>query len=178
MIVLTGFGPFGPPESVAHESNPSELLATEAGRALGAHVEILPVSYSAVANVGRLLADADLVLSIGVAGSRRAPMLEKQATNWRESSIADIDGHIARGEPIDPDGPDYVTTGWDVGAVAEAAGIGVSLSAGAYVCNALSYSLYRHQRNSCFLHIPPAEHLGLGQGVDLIGRIIECSMSV
>ncbi|WP_182354847.1 hypothetical protein [Flaviflexus huanghaiensis] len=178
MIVLTGFGPFGPPETVAHDENPSETLALAAGRAIGAHVEILPVSYAAVANVGALLADAELVLSLGVAGSRQAPMLEKHAVNWRESRIPDIDGKHARGELIDVAGPDTVRTGWDVDAVASGAGLGVSLSAGAYVCNALSYSLYRHHRNACFLHIPPSEHMGLDEGIDLIGRIITCSMSV
>lgn len=177
MIVITGFGPFGPPGSAAHVENPSEALAREAGRRLGAHVDILPVSYAAVANLGRLYSDAELVLSIGVAGGRTVPLLERQAVNWRESSTADIDGVVARGERIDPHGPDVVTTGWDVRHIGTCAGIGTSASAGTYVCNALSYSLYRHLRNACFVHIPPAEHLGVGEGGDLIERIIACSMS-
>lgn len=176
MITLTGFGPFGPPGSVAHETNPSQLLAAEAARRLSTDLEILPVSYSSVADVGRRLSDSEFVLSIGVAGSRTQPLLEQHAVNWQESSIADADGEIARGRTIDSDGP-AVVTGMDVPRIAEASGIGVSLSAGTYVCNALSYSLYRHHRSSCFLHIPPAEHLGLEQGVELIERIIACSMS-
>lgn len=177
MIVLTGFGPFGPPGSVAHETNPSEALAREAGSRLGAHVEILPVSYAAVSNIGRLYADAELILSIGVAGGRTVPLLERQAVNWKESGTADIDGFIARGERIDPDGPDVVQTGWDVEHIGRSVGIRTSASAGTYVCNALSYSLYRHHRNACFVHIPPAEHLSLDEGANLIEGIIECSMS-
>lgn len=177
MIVLTGFGPFGPPGSVAHETNPSEPLAWEAGRRLRAHVEILPVSFAAVANIGKLYETADVVLSIGVAGGRTEPFLERQAVNWQESGMADIDGVIATGRRIDPGGPDAVQTGWDTARIAGRARIGTSASAGTFVCNALSYSLYRHHGNACFLHIPPAEHLRLDEGANLIERIIECSMS-
>lgn len=177
MIVITGFGPFGAPGSVAHESNPSERLARESGSRLGAHVEILPVSYAAVSNAGRLFSDAELVLSIGVAGGRREPLLEKQAVNWKESSVPDIDGTVARGERIDSTGPDRVQTAWDIDHIASGSGLGISLSAGTYVCNALSYSLYRHHGNACFLHIPPAEHLDLDAGIGLVERIIACSMS-
>jgi len=172
-MIITGFGPFGPPGSAAHEENPSEAIARAAGALVGARVDILPVSYAAVANLGRSYADADLVVSLGVAGGRTVPFVERQAVNWMEASIADHDGVRARGQRIDGDGPDVVTIEWD----SERFGVGSSASAGTFVCNALAYSLYRHHRNACFIHVPPLEHLGVDEGADLVGRIIECSMS-
>lgn len=177
MILLTGFGPFGADGSVAHESNPSEALALAAGEKLGARTEILPVRFDIGDTVPELVKDADLVLSIGVAGSRTVPRLEKLGVNWQEARTPDITGHAPGGVKVDSAGPDLVETGWDLERIGPECGIEVSLNAGTYVCNTLSYSLYRHHRNACFLHIPPLEYLSEDDGVDLVERIIECCLS-
>ncbi|MGO1402600.1 MAG: pyroglutamyl-peptidase I family protein [Flaviflexus sp.] len=177
MILITGFGPFGEKGSVAHRENPSEALANAAGEKLGARTEILPVRFDIGEKVPELVSGADLVLSIGVAGGRTVPRLEKLGVNWQEARTADVTGSTPTGQKIFDGGPDFLASGWDLDRIASECGIEISLSAGTYVCNTLSYSLYRHHGNSCFLHIPPAEHLALEEGVELVERIVECCMS-
>ena len=177
MILVTGFGPFGPEGSVASQHNPAESLARAAGARLGARVEILPVRFDIGQSVPDLVRDADLVLAIGVAGGRTVPRLEKLGVNWQEPRTPDVTGFVPGGQVVEADGPDFVETGWDLGTVSYRTGIEISLNAGTYVCNTLAYSLYRHHRNACFLHIPPTEYLSEENGVDLVERIIECCLS-
>lgn len=166
---MTGFGPFGPSEHVAHQANPAESLARAC--ADFADVRILPVTY----DVGEGLdaSDYDVVVAIGVAANRSEAKLEKVAINWAQATIEDNAGVLKSGEKLDPAGPDGVFSPVNVEQVAKHAGIGVSYSAGAYVCNSLAYSLYRSHPASVFLHIPPV----LEDGPQIVRRIVEACLS-
>ena len=175
-MIVTGFGPFGPDGHTAHDENPAELIARGVGKA-GWESHILPVTYEGVRRAPGLLRSADPVICIGVAAGRTEPKLEKVAINWMRATIPDNDGVLATGSRIDEGGPDGVFSPLDVEAMAEEAGIGISYSAGTYVCNALSYHMYR-VRPSVFLHVPPREHLSIEDGIDLVLRLGQaCSTS-
>lgn len=117
--------------------------------------------------------DYDLIISIGVAAGRDYAALEKVGINWAQATIPDVDGYLATGHLLDPDGPDGVFSGLDVAQVADKAGCRVSYSAGTYVCNSLAYSLYRRHPRSVFCHIPPSF-----DDVGLVSRIVEaCTQS-
>lgn len=175
-MIVTGFGPFGPAGTAAHESNPSQLII-ERLTDLDVETFTLPVSYHAVSEFPGILPTDEPILSIGVAGDRTEAKLEKVAINWAQATIADNDGYVAPGVKLDLEGPDGIFSGLEVEGLAESVGIGVSYSAGTYVCNALSYALYRQRPLSVFLHIPPVEYLSLDDGTDLVRRIVECLTS-
>lgn len=170
-MIVTGFGPFGPASHIAHEENPAELIARGVG-AVGWESHILPVTFSGVQAVPEMLGTTDPVICIGVAADRKEPKLEKVAINWAQADINDNDGVIATGYRLDPDGPDGVFSPLDVESMAERANIGVSYSAGTFVCNALAYHMYR-SRPAVFLHVPPVTHLSVADGIDLVLRLGE-----
>ena len=191
MILLTGFEPFG-----GLVRNPS----AEVARALegeGVSAAVLPVDYDRVgaALEGLLEARAyDAVLLMGVAIGRSRLGLERVAVNFRDAQRGDNAGRTPDRPEVVPGGPAAYFSTLPVDALRErlrAAGIPVeiSLSAGAYLCNAAFY-LARHALDAkgtpCgFLHLPPTPDLACGaepvpfdtqlQGVRLILEALAAS---
>jgi pyroglutamyl-peptidase len=167
VILVTGFEPFG-----GLERNPSaEVALALAGETVEAAV--LPVDYDGVGPaLDELVARPwDAVLLMGVAIGRPQLSLERVAINFRDRERPDNTGRVPGDPSIVPGGPSaYFSTLplerlrdalKEEGLPAE-----ISLSAGAYLCNA-SFYLARHALESrgtpCgFLHLPPTETLACG----------------
>jgi pyroglutamyl-peptidase len=167
MILVTGFEPFG-----GLAQNPSEAVAQAvAGGAVEAAV--LPVDYEAV---GPCLLDLlarpwDAVVLMGVAVGRSALSLERVAINHRDDRRPDNRGHIPEQSEIVPGGPAAYFSTLPLerlrdGLAAAGLPVEISLSAGAYLCNA-SFYLARHMLEDrgtpCgFVHVPPTPDLACG----------------
>lgn len=167
MILVTGFEPFGglvrnPSADVAH--------AVEGGDVAAA---VLPVDYG---RVGAALAEAlarpfDAVLLMGVAVGRARLGLERVAINFRDPERGDNAGRTPGRPEVVPGGPAAYFSTLPLEALRArlaAAGVPVeiSLSAGAYLCNAAFY-LARHRLDArgtpCgFVHLPPTPDLACG----------------
>ena len=149
-ILITAFEPFGG-ESV----NPTGLiLSALPDISCGCEVKklLLPVEFIsaprlAVEAIDRLAPSA--VLMFGQAGGRACVTPERIAVNIMDASIPDNAGLRPQGEQVVPGGPAAYFAALPVARIAEeltANGISaaVSNSAGAYVCNALMYSVLHH----------------------------------
>lgn len=165
-ILVTGFEPFG-----GESRNPAaEVAEGLPGVIAGAEIIklILPVvRYEAARVVEKAVEEhrPDVVLSIGQAGGRAAVSVERVAVNLDDYRIPDNGGNQPEDEPIVPEGPAAYLCRLPVKAMAAAireAGIPaeVSLSAGAFVCNHVIYSVshllavrYPDVRAG-FIHIP------------------------
>jgi pyroglutamyl-peptidase len=167
MILVTGFEPFG-----GLVRNPSaDVARAVAGGAIEAAV--LPVDYERVGPALRdLLEHAwDAVLLLGVAVGRPQISLERVAINFRDRMRPDNAGLVPEDAAVVPGGPAayFSTLPLErlLGAlVAEGLPAAISLSAGAYLCNAAFY-LARHALDArgtpCgFVHLPPTEDLACG----------------
>jgi pyroglutamyl-peptidase len=167
-FLLSGFEPFG-----GERTNPSwEVAALLDGREIGALVVRavkLPVSTP---RATRAIAAAirrsrpRAVLGLGQAGGRPAISLEKVAINLVERRAGhETDGGLA-GTPVVRDGPDALFARLPLRAILRALerrGIpaALSLSAGAYVCNAVMYAMLhalgaRPGVAAGFIHLPYA----------------------
>jgi pyroglutamyl-peptidase len=158
-ILVTGFEPFG-----NHATNPSgEVARALAGPSVQA--AILPVEHAAIyPALEKLLARPwDAVLLLGLAEGRPHLSLEFVAINYRSRS-PDNAGRLPDHPEVVRDGPAAYFSTLPVGELRDgirAAGLPaeVSLTAGAYVCNAVFY-LARHRLDGAgtpcgFLHVPP-----------------------
>jgi pyroglutamyl-peptidase len=166
MILLTGFEPFG---GLSRNPSADVAQALAGGRAEAA---ILPVDY---ASVGPALDDLlarewDAVVLMGVAVGRGALSLERVAINFRDPGRPDNAGRTPGQPEIVPGGPAAYFSTLPLERLREqvaAAGVPVeiSLSAGAYLCNA-SFYLARHALGDAvpcgFLHLPPTPDLACG----------------
>ena len=165
-LLVTGFEPFG-----GESRNPSaEVVERLPHTIAGAEIVklILPVTrYEAPAAVEKAVEEhhPDVVLSIGQAGGRTAVSVERVAINLDHYRIPDNGGNQPRNEPVIPGGPDAYLCRLPVLEMVEAiqqAGIPaeMSLSAGAYVCNHVLYSVSHllaevaPQARAGFIHIP------------------------
>jgi len=166
-ILLTGFEPFG--ES---KINPSEqvvrTLAREKIPGIELHTAILPVER---VRGPQVLLDAmkrvhpDAVLCLGEASRRMAISIERVAINLLDYRIPDHAGQQIVDEPIVRDGPAAYFCTLPVRAMYQAvraAGIPaeLSLSAGAYLCNQVLYTLLHYLTQNRinvpagFIHLP------------------------
>ncbi|MGQ0613246.1 MAG: pyroglutamyl-peptidase I family protein [Planctomycetaceae bacterium] len=167
MLLLTGFEPFG-----GLSRNPSGEIA----RALegeGVQAALLPVDYARVgtALAGLLDRSWEAVLLMGVAIGRPRLSLERVALNYRDPGRPDNAGRTPERAEVVPGGPAayFATLPLEsLSAALAAAGhpVEISLSAGAYLCNAAFY-LARHALDArgipCgFLHLPPTPDLACG----------------
>ena len=164
-ILLTGFNPFA-----GDARNPSGEIASRLDgiRIGGALVRgvVLPTAYDAAAEQLRVLLDEhrpDVVLCLGMAVGRSAITPERIAINLDDAAIADNAGDIRRDSPIEPGGPDGRFSRLAVHAIADAvAAVGipaaVSLSAGAFVCNHVFYTVLGLTSGTAvragFIHVP------------------------
>jgi len=168
VLLLSGFAPFG-----GERSNPSwEVAALLDGREISGLVVKavrLPVSTpravrAIAAAIRRFRPRA--VLGLGQAGGRPAISLEKVAINLAERRAGrESDGGVA-GTPVVRGGPDALFARLPLRAILRALerrGIpaALSLSAGAYVCNAVMYATLhtlraRPEIAAGFIHLPYA----------------------
>jgi pyroglutamyl-peptidase len=166
-LLLTGFEPFG-----GSAVNPSEqvvrAMAQERLRRVQLRTAILPVDR--VNGPARLIRATqkyrpDVVLCLGEAPSRMAISIERVAINLMDYRIADNAGYQAMDEPIVRDGPAAYFVTLPVRAMLDAVkAVNVpaelSLSAGAFLCNQVIYTLLRHLAltqadvRAGFIHLP------------------------
>jgi len=166
-VLLTGFEPFG-----GSQVNPSaqvvRTLARDGLPGVALHSAILPVDRqggpATLLNAVRAL-HPDAIVCLGEATRRMAISIERVAINLLDYRMADNAGHQAIDEPIVPDGPAAYFVTLPVRALLEAvraAGIPaeLSLSAGAFLCNQVTYELLHylttHQLDipAGFVHLP------------------------
>ena len=166
-VLLTGFEPFG-----GSQVNPSaqvvRTLARDGLPGVALHSAILPVGRqggpATLLNAVRAL-HPDAIVCLGEATRRMAISIERVAINLLDYRMADNAGHQAIDEPIVPDGPAAYFVTLPVRAMLEAvraAGIPaeLSLSAGAFLCNQVTYELLHylttHQLDipAGFVHLP------------------------
>jgi pyroglutamyl-peptidase len=98
----------------------------------------------------------DMVLSFGVANQREQLEIEKIAINFRSSKNEDTLGYQPKDEPIIEWGPDGVFSNLNVSELVsdltqQQIKIGVSYSAGTYVCNSLMYELCLDSKKNNYL---------------------------
>lgn len=165
-ILVTGFEPFG------HErTNPSGLLA---GRLDGTRLHgrtvvtaVLPVVFGeAVRCLQRCIRqhDPELVVCLGVAGSRRKLSLERVAINLDDARIPDNRGQRPIDTPVRKTGPAAYFSTLPLKAMHRTLTRGdwpveVSATAGTYVCNHVFYGLIHTLRRrpgvrGGFIHVP------------------------
>lgn len=190
-FLLTGFEPFG-----GERINPSwEVAQRFDGRQIG-HFTIraarLPVArLPAIRRLARLIKEIEpgALLGLGQAGGRPAISLEQIAINLFSRNEIGGGGRIRR---IVEDGPDAyfarVPLGAMLSAIArEAIPASLSLTAGAFVCNAAMYAGLHALRDRPevpvgFVHLPyataqAARHPGAASmSLELMERAVELSM--
>ncbi|MEP7200887.1 MAG: pyroglutamyl-peptidase I [Chloroflexota bacterium] len=147
-LLLTGFEPFG-----GSTINPSEqtvcALAHDGIAGVELRTAILPVDrVRGPATAIHAISDfqPDAILCLGEASRRLALSIERVAINLMDYRMADNSGHLATDEPIAPAGPAAYFVTLPVRAMlaaARAAGVPaeLSLSAGAYLCNQVTYEV-------------------------------------
>lgn len=171
MILLSGFEPFD-----GAEVNPSaeivRAIDLDPPSGIDLATTILPVETGVAAE--RLLSmvdecGADIVLMLGEARGRSVISIEQVAVNLLDFSIPDNAGRRIRDRAIDDRGPDALFSTLPVRAIVDMlAEEGIpaerSLSAGAYLCNEISYRVLSHLRERVaagermstagFIHLP------------------------
>lgn len=161
-VLLTGFEPF---DGAATNSSWEAVRRVE-----GVVPGLLPVEFDrAPVVLAELIAEhrPDVVIAVRLADGRTAITPERIAVNIADARIPDNAGAQPREQPLDPDGPAAYFSRLPVRAIAEAIaaeGIPaqVSLSAGAFVCNAVMYRLLATVGpgiRAGFIHVPSERDL-------------------
>jgi len=166
-LLLTGFEPFGD-----HSENPSRLivrrLAAEGVAGIELFTEELPTVFG---EAGRKVEDLldrhrpDLLLMLGVAGSRTVISVERIGLNFDDTARPDNAGRAAEAKVIREGGPLARMASLPLAPMRDAiagAGLPVEISnhAGTYVCNHVLYAALHHveERGLAtrvgFLHVP------------------------
>lgn len=198
--LVTGFEPYG-----GRGINPAAELARALDGANFGTVQTmgvcLPVSLEAApVKLAALIEERapDIVLCLGLWPGEPMIRLERIALNRADFEIPDETGRTARDLPLDPDGPDGLSTTLPLHAIVHALlahGIPARLSgtAGTYLCNATMYALLNHARKKRprllggFMHLPylpqqvatllqelqQAEQLELHQRADLASMALD-----
>jgi pyroglutamyl-peptidase len=198
-ILLTGFEPFG-----GEVINPSWEVARSlhghviAGAAV--HARCLPTTF---AGAPRALADAlavvkpELVIALGQASGRSEVSIERVAINLIDARIPDNAGERPQDVPVRADAPSAYFSTLPMKAIRNglrAAGhpAGLSLTAGAFVCNQLFFELQHRLAGrgprSGFIHLPALPEqaartqptvpsMGLAAQIDAIRLAIAIALS-
>ncbi len=161
MILVTGFEPF---DGLARNPTGELARAVHGGDVRGA---VLPVDHARIAPVlEELLASEPFaaILLLGVAVMRPAVSLERVAINFRDGHRRDNAGVVPESSEVVAGGPEAYFSTLPLEALhddlaAAELPVEISLSAGAYLCNA-SFYLARHATDGrgipCgFVHMPP-----------------------
>lgn len=189
-ILLTGFEPFG-----GDAINPSwEVARSLQGQVIGGatvHARCLPTSFGAApAALEAALAvfRPELVIALGLAGGRPEISIERVAVNLIDARIPDNAGQRPQDVPVRPGAPAAYFSTLPVKAIRNglrAAGhpAGLSLTAGAFVCNQVFFELQHRLAGrgvrSGFIHVPalpeqaaraqpPIPSMGLAAQIDAI----------
>ena len=166
-MLVTGFEPFG-----GETINPSWDVAQALHGQVRGGAQITAVQLPCVfaASLPALRAAIrrhrpQVVLCLGLAGSRSAISLERVAVNLCDARIADNAGAMPAGTPAVVGGPVAYFTRLPVKALVQRlqqAGVPaeLSLSAGSFVCNQVMYGLLHGLRRqpgvrAGFIHLPP-----------------------
>ncbi|MFG6455924.1 pyroglutamyl-peptidase I [Roseateles sp. BYS96W] len=164
-ILLTGFEPFG-----GEAINPSwEVARALDGQLIAGatvHACCLPTTFAgAPAVLGEALAALrpGLVIALGQASGRAEVSIERVAVNLIDARIADNAGERPQDVPVRADAPAAYFSTLPIKAMRDAlraAGhpAGLSLSAGAFVCNQIFFELQHRLAGqgvrSGFIHLP------------------------
>jgi pyroglutamyl-peptidase len=164
-ILLTGFEPFA-----GDVINPSwEVARALQGQVIGGatvQARCVPTTFAgAPAALEKALAVArpDLVIALGLASGRAEISIERVAVNLIDARIPDNAGERLQDVPVRADGPAAYFSTLPIKAMRQAlraAGhpAGLSLSAGAFVCNQVFYELQHRLAGrgvrSGFIHVP------------------------
>jgi pyroglutamyl-peptidase len=164
-ILLTGFDPFG-----GDAINPSwEVARSLQGQVIAGatvHARCLPTTFGgAPAALDKALAvfRPDLVIALGLASGRAEISIERVAVNLIDARIADNAGVRPQDVPVRADAPAAYFSTLPVKAIRNglrAGGhpAGLSLSAGAFVCNQVFFELQHRLAGrglrSGFIHVP------------------------
>jgi pyroglutamyl-peptidase len=190
-MLLTGFEPFGG-ESI----NPSWEVAARFEEALVDGLEItalrLPVACKDAARALKAAITRErpvAVIGLGQAGGRTALSVEKVAINLADERADREAGERAEGKAIVRGGPDAYFARLPIPAIIDAISrrgvpAAMSLSAGAYVCNAVMYTALhtlraRPEVPTGFIHLPYEAGQGTRypsratMGIDLMAAGIE-----
>jgi pyroglutamyl-peptidase len=166
-LLLTGFEPFG-----GSSVNPSiqvvRVLAN--GPMEGVHLQTAMLPVDKVSGPATLVMAVesykpDVVICLGQATGRAVISIERVAVNLLDYAIPDNSGAQVKDEPIVPDGPAAYFTSIAVREIrdaVQAAGVPaeLSLSAGAFLCNQVLYTLLHHISvnklpiKAGFIHMP------------------------
>lgn len=163
-LLITGFEPFGG-ETVNPSWEAVHLLPDQVGNWAVSKLQI-PVVYGLAGE--RVLEEAnrihpDVILCIGQAGGRAGVTSEAVGLNLREARIPDNDGYQPINQPVIADGPAAYFATVPVRAMVRTvteAGLpaSLSLSAGAFVCNDVLYTLLHYYAGTStrvgFFHVP------------------------
>ena len=155
-ILVTGFEPF-----LDNDINPSKELV-ESSLFASFDTMILPVSYGKARESLLLAIDSinpDLVLSFGLASSRKGITIEKKAINMLDAKCPDADGVTKRKEIIDPSLPPSLVTEFPLEELVNALKkdgipLSISLDAGRYICNEVFFTSLAQKPLSLFVHLP------------------------
>jgi len=172
MFLVTGFEPFP-----GHRKNPSAEV-THALYDDDVRPVVLPIDYRRLGPaVAELLPGPfDAVIMLGQGDPTPVIRLERVAINHTQPGRADNTGYAPRSRELLKGGAAaYFSTlpieGIELALRESGLPVAVSLSAGAYVCNALFYLARRRVEDSpvpCgFIHLPPLPGMGLGDGLPL-----------
>lgn len=164
-ILLTGFEPFA--GDVINQS--WEVACALRGQVIsGATVQAccLPTTFAGAPAALAAALDAFypvLVIALGLASGRAEVSIERVAVNLIDARIPDNAGERPLDRPVRADGPAAYFSTLPVKALRDglrAAGYpaGLSMTAGAFVCNQVFYELQHrlagHGRRSGFIHVP------------------------
>ena len=164
-VLVSGFEPFG-----GAKLNPSELLVRELRRIEFDNIQlstiVLPVEFDRAAELLlRTVKELNpkVVIAFGQAEGRTAITPEKIAINLDDARIPDNSGEQRKNVLIDEEGNDGYFSTLPIEKMVEAIKASgypaeISLSAGAFVCNHIFYSLQKGLRHSDirsgFVHLP------------------------
>ncbi|MCI5662590.1 MAG: pyroglutamyl-peptidase I [Clostridia bacterium] len=162
-VMVTAFEPFG-----GEKINPTMLLLEKLTAPDGIELEkvVLPVVFgeAEARAIGFLNAHpADAVVMLGQAGGRAAITVERVAINFDDASLPDNAGNQPREQSIRENAPAAYFSTLPVRRMVDRiqeSGVrgAVSLSAGAYVCNHLMYSMLDFLAGTNvragFIHVP------------------------
>ena len=188
-VLVTGFGPFrGHPINASWEAVQElkkNLDVQHGGRTIPLEVRHIVVAYDTVkAEVPRLWRELKprLCVHVGVAGTSRVIRLEKFGRNVGYD-CADVQGKLPGGNVCVSNGPDKLSTQFDLEEVCRRVGeelqdvrFAVTDDAGRYLCDFIYYtSLYLNQGPVLFVHVPD---LGTPYSCEQLAKslkhIIEC----
>ena len=163
-LLITGFEPFGG-ETINPSWEAVKRLPDKIGNFQLIKIQI-PVEYGRAAQIIAEQAakrNPHVILCIGQAGGRKGVTPEAVAINLRDTASPDNAGFLQQNVPVIPGGPDaYFATVpvRDMVKAIQAISIlaSLSLSAGAYVCNDVLYTLLHHFHSTDtkvgFIHVP------------------------